>query len=167
MVQGLSDWNESTFLLEHCFSLLSKRYPFFPLPSSRFSRNRIRKRKENASLAGHTCTSEAGRSRSVIEPPPDSPRPTNQPTNQPTNPPRPHPSYYFCFCIFFGYFLAGEKGGNSFHEQESKRFICLCSLLFSLSLSLSLSSFLSMLAHARVPAAFRYNGPLFSSERAQ
>lgn len=63
LAEGLSNFHEtshSTFLLEHRSSLPPPgRYPF---PSLSI----LTIREENASLAGHTCTSEAGRS----EPPP-------------------------------------------------------------------------------------------------
>lgn len=71
---------------------------------------------------------------------PAHPRPVDQ-----SRPPR-FAAETLLVLFFFLYSSAEEKGGNSFHEQESKRFIRLCSLL---SLSLSLSPFLPMPAFPR------------------
>lgn len=68
---------------------------------------------------------------------PAHPRPVDQ-----SRPPRFAETLLVLF--FFLYSSAEEKGGNSFHEQESKRFIRLCSLL-----SLPLSPFLPMPAFPR------------------
>lgn len=87
LAEGLSNFHEtshSTFLLEHRSSLPPPgRYPF---PSLSI----LTIREENASLAGHTCTSEAGRS----EPPPKIRR---------RDPPR---------IIFLSVFFGGRKRGK-------------------------------------------------------
>ena len=141
LAEGLSNFHEtshSTFLLEHLlFPSSSRTISFFSLSLFPFSRTRIKTRKENASLAGHTCTSEAGRSRSALS------RPL----------PNTHPPRIIIFVsVILRLFLGGEeKGGNSFprREQESKRFICLFVACF-----FSLPLFLSLLFSQCLPAFF-------------